>query len=472
MNYTSKYINGIWKKYINSFSNVTNNHIFLDDLSRISKSYSQPDPVDITGNLPEIDISDYFDDKTCLFTPKEKLPMELVDQVFDELTRYQSIPDWSKLRWRLGQYSDYVLPSNIDLRAYSKSLRNKHEDDINVLILGAGPAGLFIANYLNSARIISPRTNILIIDNRTDITNLNRMPYNRNRIFGLNLNIFSEFSPKFTCLKELLERGMIEIRYLENLLITMVYGFKIPIYFTNKITNENSLRKFVEKNKFDVVFDCTGGRFKNNFITDTIINFFNQNIIMENDLYKVEVVDNNAIMLWKNDSITDKFYLSIEIYDANGKFLQMPMWSRDIFYKHDLDFLYQFHDECLKIKKDRLIETVNLFDNLQDRNLSNDIKGTLYSYASENIRFYIIEAKLYHKLKISQIVHQNKHKFLYIATGDTIFSSHFIMGAGLNRILTFSKNMIWSLQFLNNIDYVYQHKYKKYKKKYLSAKKG
>ena len=43
-----------------------------------------------------------------------------------------------------------------------------------------------------------------------------------------------------------------------------------------------------------------------------------------------------------------------------------------------------------------------------------------------------------HQIKISDVIHINNKKILFIGAGDTIFHSHFITGAGLNRIFDFT----------------------------------
>jgi len=43
-----------------------------------------------------------------------------------------------------------------------------------------------------------------------------------------------------------------------------------------------------------------------------------------------------------------------------------------------------------------------------------------------------------HQIKISDTFEVNKRKILLIGAGDTIFHSHFITGAGLNRIFDFT----------------------------------
>ena len=44
---------------------------------------------------------------------------------------------------------------------------------------------------------------------------------------------------------------------------------------------------------------------------------------------------------------------------------------------------------------------------------------------------------MHHKLKVAHIYKYNKHKFLYIGAGDTIFHSHYATGSGINRLFDF-----------------------------------
>ena len=52
--------------------------------------------------------------------------------------------------------------------------------------------------------------------------------------------------------------------------------------------------------------------------------------------------------------------------------------------------------------------------------------------------FDIFRIYIRHAIKIADVFTINKQKVLYIGAGDTIFHSHFIIGAGLNRTLDFS----------------------------------
>ena len=43
-----------------------------------------------------------------------------------------------------------------------------------------------------------------------------------------------------------------------------------------------------------------------------------------------------------------------------------------------------------------------------------------------------------HSIECSRVVNHNSHKYLYIGAGDTIFHSHWVVGAGLNRTIDFA----------------------------------
>lgn len=449
----SKHINKLWNKFINRFSLYTTNHqhIFLQDLDLAMKWYPW-EKVDIKDILLKpSQIENIFEIDGCNYIPTEILPKEFVDKLFKYLSEYQTVPKWSYVEKKLSQMSNYLFYSNVNLDEYQKILQNKEKDRINILILGAGPTGLYVANYLKTINLISPRINLLIVDNRIVKSNASyRLPYTRNRIFGVNLDLFVTFFEKFACMKELLKQGGVKIKYLENLLIILAYGNEIPMYFTDNIIDELSLKKFIVENKIDVVFDCTGGRFKNNFITNLTNpqDFFEKNIIFENEWYKINITNNEARLQWK-DNIQQRYYLSAEIYDDNGKFMVTAIWTEPLLYLSDVELFLEFNNKCIKIKKGKLDAAKKFFDeNISGKNLKDKIKMMLRYYKHHHIKFYIIDTQIYHKLLISDIIDQPEYKTIYISAGDTIFSSHFAIGAGLNRLLSFMNNVIWSAQIL------------------------
>lgn len=464
-----QYVNIIWQKFINKhgFFFQDDKHIFLSDITHVNKLKSNKRLINPNAKKIKFDINNYFVKGKCDFIPKKILPKKLVNDIFKYLMSGK-IPNWNELKEKLDQMSDYLLYSNINQVSIKKMFREKDDDTINILILGGGPTGLYIANYLNYINLFSPKINLLIIDNKIVKHREGfRLPYTRNRIYGLALSLFNTFFPEFPCIKDLIKKGGIEIKYLENILIILIYGFYIPIYFTNKFSTNLSLKKFIIKNNIDVIYDCTGDRLKFDY-TDNIsdesldkiaASFFPKKTIFETNIignpkskkknkYQVIQQNNEFRLQWINH-IENKFYLSIEIYDDQGKFLEMPLWSNNLFYMEDVKFFSKFHNKCLKIKKNKLNDCIKLFDHLTDLKLSKEIQNIILKYPNLNIKFFIIEPKIHHKILISSIIKYPTHHAIIIGVGDTIFSSHFAVGAGLNRLLRFVNHIIWYIQLLS-----------------------
>ena len=400
-----------------------------------------------SGN--DINISNYFKEATHKSIPKKILPKKTVNDIMKSFFSRDEFPSWNKLKILLDDFSNYLLYSTVELKKYTKQLQNRDDDTINILILGAGPTGLYIATYLAYINLLTPKINILLIDNRIASEGY-RLPYSRNRIFGLDLSLLNTFFPQFPCVQELIKQGGIEIKYLENIMYVLACGYGVPIYFTNKISNQYKLQKFIVENKIDIVYDCTGNRLKNNFIKPNTFNesvFFPKNIILVNDQYKIICEHNNCKLVWKNN-IKNRFYLSMEVYNPKGKFIKTEIFSDPLVYAHDVALFSKFHNKFLMIKKNKIINALKIFDNMSDLNLSKKIQAILLENKNYFIKFAIIEAVFYHKITISTIIDQPNQKTLYIGAGDTIFSSHFGVGAGLNRLLVFIDYIVWYTQAL------------------------
>jgi hypothetical protein len=472
-----KYVNEIWKIYNKkSFFPPNNKHIFIRDMESVDKLvsdyYEEQKPIAtqktiatqnnsalITGNNKiNSSLSDWnklFIKGKCKFVPKKILPKKLVDEIFQNFTKYGSSLEWEIIIKQLDQMSEYLLYSNVDRDQIKNIYADKTNDTINILILGAGPTGLYLANYLNTINIISPKINLVIIDNRISENKEGyRLPYTRSRLYGLYLALFSIFFPKFPCIKELIKRGGIEIKYLEYIMIIFIYGLNIPIYFSNETNDKKQLENFLTKNKIDILFDCTGGRLKHEFIiepiNDNILDFYPANTIFSNDKYEVIYNNNEYRLQWKNN-IDNRFFLTIEVFDDKGKYIYSPITTHNIFYAQDVIFFAKFHNKCLKIKPKKINRIIELFDNINDLKLAKKTQSVLLENFNKNIKFFIIEAEMYNKISIASIIKQPNQNTIYIGAGNTIFSSHFVVGAGLNRLLPFINNVVWYIQTLSKI---------------------
>ena len=61
-----------------------------------------------------------------------------------------------------------------------------------------------------------------------------------------------------------------------------------------------------------------------------------------------------------------------------------------------------------------------------------------HNYDDYIIEFDIWGVYMRHGIKISDVFKVNNRDILFIGAGDTIFHSHFITGAGLNRMFDFT----------------------------------
>ena len=154
----NQFINNTWKKYldritarqnfrkINSSHDSTQpSHIFLSDMILMEndepeyQSFLNPNVK--SGN--DINISNYFKEATHKSIPKKILPKKTVNDIMKSFFSRDEFPSWNKLKILLDDFSNYLLYSTVELKKYTKQLQNRDDDTINILILGAGPTGLY-----------------------------------------------------------------------------------------------------------------------------------------------------------------------------------------------------------------------------------------------------------------------------------------------------------------------------------------
>jgi hypothetical protein len=157
---------------------------------------------------------------------------------------------------------DYNLPSTIpNLDNWKKY---KEDNPINIMIMGAGPLGLYTALYLNEyynkniihgrdnkKTILNQYVNILIIDNRIYKEGIKK-PYTRSTQFGFDIEQIQPFIKQIFCWKNFDNnykgtRRFDFINILENLLYVAAYNENISMYFTKKLEDFNDIKTFPYK---------------------------------------------------------------------------------------------------------------------------------------------------------------------------------------------------------------------------------
>jgi hypothetical protein len=107
------------------------------------------------------------------------------------------------------------------------------------------------------------KVNILLVDNRIFKEGV-KMPYSRSTQFGFSIQEIQPFLKQIFCWKNMymptVVRAFDFIHVLENILYTVAYHKKIPMAFTKRFENYETLKTFVAKQNVHILFDCTGGR--------------------------------------------------------------------------------------------------------------------------------------------------------------------------------------------------------------------
>lgn len=371
---------------------------------------------------------------------KENIQILTHQQIIDYYDKITSIKNEYELWNILDEIVDFALPSN---RTEIKT----NDNSINVLIVGGGPNGLFLAYYLHTIyndiyQRSNIKVNITILENRILEENI-RMPFTRNRTFNICTpylssffqDIFFKIDRGFNCLS-------IQIKYFELLAYIYCYMIDIPMIHTKKYESEKELYKFVKDNNIKILFDSTGGRLNIKHKND--IKFMNTCLDMSNKLK------------FKNDRLEYmpsryNYWCGVEVLDENFKSIRFDIKQEEnniteYIFQHEIknsdDFNFLTN---ILIKKEELL---NLVNNVNDIYLKKEIIYN-YNYCMSNdkikyVKLYTFTADMYHRTLASF----KWNDIIYVGVGDTIFHSHFLTGAGLNRTILLSVKIAHLLPIL------------------------
>jgi hypothetical protein len=408
-----------------------NEHVILQDLE-ILENRNQFSNIKL-NNLPDLlpDLPNLNMEQSCKYKSSMYLDEELIYTLYNNI-KHKTIQ--REIEQELDKIIYYNLPStlnDLDDLKYLLDIRKT-----NILILGAGPNGLFLANYLNL--LYNNKVNILVLDNRTSEESY-REPYIRSRTFAIGVpSYFSLILPKITCFSKWV---LIQIRYLEILLYLKSFTDNIPMYFTKKYSKYGDVQKLIKKYNFKVCFDSTGGRIKTPFVVKNFKfpdNFKfkknNHELILENNLLKINWLDNKH-----------KKYLFIYFLNKNFKSLFINYY--DVFPIMNDDDYKLLNNIC--IDKKHISHIIKKIIDIKLKKflitILNMLKDDIYNNISY-INLTTTEVKLYSQLKIAFLI--NNKKCAWIGAGDTIFHSHYLLGSGLTRTLTLSSKIINLLELI------------------------
>lgn len=359
-------------------------------------------------NIPEHIVEKDIEYKT--------LTIDKIQELDKEMRNMNNIKQLFQL---ISDIANYKLESvNVD----------KINDKNTVMIVGAGPIGLFVACYLRF--YYGDDINIILYDNRIDKPGF-RKPYTRQRIFVTNTAYLALVLPKLYCYENYNDI-MVNIFVLEYLLYSQaVLKFNIPIIYEDY--DWNDYKKIAKEKNAKVLFDCTGGRLKN-------VDLF-QNI---NDKYlsKLIKIDKNIGKELNIDMVNNKItineYPDKDIFKQHHYYGSITIVSKDNLYinKHDIniknkkDLLYLNQFKRKKYTHSDTLSIINgIMDDTERSYLYHKLKKTVGNYY---YKFDVWQLNIRHSINIADTF----DKTLYIGAGDTIFHSHFITGAGLNRTIS------------------------------------
>ncbi len=431
----SKKIN---KMFENLFKTDDNIHPFLKDLKKVhitSPKYRANVKNSIKKTINHMIINNLPED-VVINEKYEVLQVNKLKTLNDEL--FNTL-NYNKIFELVSDISKYIIKSNVknEDNLYKK-LNDKNEETINIMIIGSGPVGLFLACYLhiyyNKTNMnSSPRVNIVMYDSRIEKGGF-RKPYNRQRLFATASKYLSLILPKIYCWDSK-DYFMVNIFLLEYaLFIVANQEYNIPMIYEDY--DWNDYKNIIQEGNFDVVFDCTGGRLHHDAIHNIDASWLN-NINMKG-LRNISINKDNNLVLLENDKdhILNYFYGSMEIYLEYENDESLTFHSKydiDLNNNIDLMFLNKAKNKYYKYK-----DAITIISGIKDDNNRNFLYTMIQNHNNYLFKFDVWGIYMRHQIKISDVININNKKILFIGAGDTIFHSHYIIGAGLNRIFDFT----------------------------------
>jgi len=219
---------------------------------------------------PDTDLDALRPSNECKYIPKNTLSESYMEDVFMLLTTPGT--KYSQIQQKCKEMTEYNLPATVQSVSSASWKAHTTPNALNIVVLGAGPVGLFTALFLNQyynkkdhwKEFSLRKVNVLIVENRIKEEGV-KLPYSRSTQFSFDVTEIQQLLHFVFCwggadVSEEDARIFDYIYVLENMLYTAAYHKKIPMLFTKRFEEYAALKDFLHAQKIHVVFDCTGGR--------------------------------------------------------------------------------------------------------------------------------------------------------------------------------------------------------------------
>ena len=355
---------------------------------------------------------------------QEELTKDDLIQINKELRKTMTMTSIYQIVFKI---STYIIPENIP-----KDMKKP-----NILVIGAGPIGLFISCYIK--KYYGSKFNVVLYDNYIEKPGFKK-PYNRYRPFQTSSTYLSLIVPKLYCLTNK-DYIYVNIFLLEYLLYSQtILKYNIPIIY--KDYKWKDYKKIIDENKVKFVFDCSGGRLKTNVfknVDDSWLTTDKKDTLLKKEL---EIIPEENIVKLKDTSdkfIKNHYYGSLNVYNKDLKFYNK--FDIDINSIEDLKYLNNIKKKYYSFDSIKII-VKGIKDNINRNFLYNILIDRNYDDFIFQIDVWTINIR--HTIQSAELINEN---CLYIKAGDSMFHSHFITGAGLNRTIEFAVKCVHYLDF-------------------------
>jgi hypothetical protein len=376
--------------------------------------------------------------KNCVYKTNKIISHDKLVKLYKKIHN-KKIHNFNMIDDELKILYKYNLPSTI------KNIDNIYKkDSINIIIIGAGPVGLFTALYYNfyyREKFLDKKINIVLIDNRTYKEGI-RLPYTRTTEFNFDINEFQIFIKNIFCWDNFYiqedNRAFNYINTLENLLYIEAYNQSVNMYFTKTLSTYEEVEKFALRNKFDYIIDCTGGRLRKNINLKLNWNEFS----FKKKNYEVKL-DNNKYKLYNNNKEIYDRIISIYLFDKKMNPFRVGNFFGFLEDKRDIQLVDKFNGKCLQIND--YIRLSKSFHSESIRYLLSGITNVKYTRDGliklsdiGYVKFTSFKTLSDHSEFASKKIN---NKLTYIGLGETLGHTQFGIHFGMASSIRLSKHI-------------------------------